>query len=348
MAIYLHIGSTKTGSTSIQEFMVNNAQVLRNKGVYYPAFLGDKRLNVSNHTRLVGYAINADKSNVTKISLGMCNINESIKFRMWFEELFKSKVFHKDRTYVMSNEHCSALLTNIEEIQRLYDLLSSTGHVIKIIFYAREQVSYLLSSYSTHLKNGSTSDLGYPSPHAINDKYNYLSIMNKWATVFGHDNVIVRIFERESLIKGDVIHDFLSVVGGEYFDLDGLVFENIKNEALGTKSALFMKHFNKLFPRLVDGKLNRNRGRISKYIEKVEHGHKIICPENLSLKLRNELQTSNKNFNKLFVDGKLCSPFVFKQTSTEAKIIEEEELTKSDLMNIWASIYAQQFEDSKK
>ena len=36
--LYVHVGTTKTGTTAIQSFMIDNQEVLNQKGYYYPLF----------------------------------------------------------------------------------------------------------------------------------------------------------------------------------------------------------------------------------------------------------------------------------------------------------------------
>lgn len=340
MTIYLHVGTTKTGTTSVQEFMYNNEKKLRDRGVIYPKFAGDPRHKRSNHIRMIGYAQNSDVTNSIKLSLGLNNVAESESYREWFGKLFIQKTKDVDKTIVISSEHCSALLTDEAEIKRLHSLLSSTGHEVKLIVYVREQVNYLKSSYSTQLKNGDMGDISYPSKKTIEEKYNYSLILNKWASIFKKENMIVRVFERDKLKNKNLIHDFLDIVGGSDFDLEGLVFEESKNESLGEDSAEFMRLFNKLFPRVVDGELNKNRGPIASLIEGVPHGDSINYPQEFVIRLRTELAESNAQLRRDFIDGEYSNPFVIKDEtildgSTKA------DLSKSELMQIWASLWSQ-------
>jgi len=339
MNIYLHIGSTKTGTTSIQDFMANNFHFFKKCGIKYPRFCGDTNHKVSNHIKLAGYACNPNKENIVRKMLKLYDLDSSIDFINRFRMAFEKNVNLDGYDYVFSSEHCSALLTSEEEIKMLYDLLTCKGHNVKVIFYAREQVSYLLSSYSTQLKNGSTHDILYPNSEQINDKYDYYAILQKWAKVFGNENIVARVFDKDELYQNDVVNDFLSIIDNGQIDVNDLVFEKIKNEALGTKSALFMKYFNNKFPRVIDGKLNKNRGGIAQSIENVAHGSKIKCPSRVADRLRDELCASNKNFRLTFLDGQLSSPFKTSSSSSGIKLLDEEELSKDEVMEMWAIIY---------
>jgi hypothetical protein len=320
--------------------MYKNDRKLREKGILYPKFPGDPRHKRSNHIRMIGYAQNSEVTNSIKLSLGLNTAEESESYREWFGKLFVQKTKEEDKTIVISSEHCSALLTADAEIERLHSLLTSTGHEVKLIVYVREQVNYLKSSYSTQLKNGDVGEISYPSKKTLEEKYNYSLILNKWASFFKKENMIVRVFERDKLKNKNLIHDFLDIVGGKDFDVKGLVFEESKNESLGENSAEFMRLFNKLFPRIIDGELNRSRGPIASFIEGVSHGESLNYPKEFVVRLRNELAESNAQLRRDFIDGEYSNPFTIKEetildNSTKAN------LTKSELMQIWASLWSQ-------
>jgi hypothetical protein len=78
------------------------------------------------------------------------------------------------------------------------------------VCYIREQSAYLRSAYSQRIQasyySGSVQQYYRNFFHG-----DYLRFLKKWQGVFG-DNLIVRRFERDKLVQGDAVHDFLSAV----------------------------------------------------------------------------------------------------------------------------------------
>ncbi|HSC18881.1 MAG TPA: hypothetical protein VLC74_08205, partial [Rhizomicrobium sp.] len=117
---------------------------------------------------------------------------------------------HSFRAAIMSNEHCSSRLLSEGEVGALRDFLSKFFSRIRIVVYLRRQDDFLVSTYSTGVKNGQTPPLRVPKMRRIDHRYNYAELLDRWVAVFGRENVICRKFEKASLTGGDLLQDFLA------------------------------------------------------------------------------------------------------------------------------------------
>ncbi len=115
---------------------------------------------------------------------------------------------------IVSAERCSIHLFTDAQIERLHALLAPYFDSIRVILYLRRQDSHAASRYSQLLRGGM---LRAPSLHNQEERYGeayeYPALLRRWAHGFGRENITARIFQRDTLLEGDVVHDFFSVCG---------------------------------------------------------------------------------------------------------------------------------------
>ncbi len=205
--IILHIGCEKTGTTSIQNTLTENRDLLLKKhGILYPESLGKR-----NHINVGIYSCDEDK-HLTKFLPRGQSISE-FRRRLYtaFSEEAASKHFH---TVVISNEWLHPRIQSPTEFQRLSHLLNQVSTDIEIVMYIRRQDKLALSMYSTSLKAGNYQHFTFPD---IGDNaslpyyYDFLAIYRRWKEVFGN-NITLRVFDRETLCKQNVVNDFLTLI----------------------------------------------------------------------------------------------------------------------------------------
>ena len=229
MKIFLHIGIEKTGSTTIQRFLTANRTALLNRRI-----ASSQALGVGNNVMLAAYAMNHDRSNSVHIAKRATDENNRLEFERVIAQGFLREIDRLSpdiKSIVLSNEHCHSNLVDIDEVQKLRQLLRQVSDDITIVVYLRRQIDVCISHYSTLLKLGYTRDLDtYVAQTSLRHFYNYLEFVNMWANVFGRDRLKVRIFDKHKLIGGDLIVDFCDAV--EIKSLKGLTIPNRMNESL--------------------------------------------------------------------------------------------------------------------
>ena len=206
--LILHIGTEKTGTTSIQSALVKNRDKLENNNYFFPMSLGPR-----SQVKLANYALADGVISNLRIMDGIHTSSDVIPYREKVEKELAAELQRtKASTVVMSNEHCSSRLVSLVDINRLKHFLSDYFDDIKIVVYLRQQESFLSSWYSTSVKNGNSKKIPNALNFRNNNMFNYDLLLQKWEQVFGKNNIILKIFEKEDLENGDVVEDFFKLL----------------------------------------------------------------------------------------------------------------------------------------
>ncbi|HSC18190.1 MAG TPA: hypothetical protein VLC74_04670, partial [Rhizomicrobium sp.] len=119
MELYLHIGTEKTGTTSIQAFMAANRALLKQHRILYPRSPGE-----TNHIGLAGLAQDRERGELWK-KLAIRSLEERDLYRQKLADFLSGELGeHSFRAAIMSNEHCSSRLLSEGEVGALRDFLS--------------------------------------------------------------------------------------------------------------------------------------------------------------------------------------------------------------------------------
>ncbi|WP_410218278.1 hypothetical protein [Paracoccus sp. (in: a-proteobacteria)] len=190
MKLTLHIGTEKTGTTSLQKWMAANRAELLKQGVFYPKSLGSSR-----HIKASVFA--SDFVNGDKIAYRIRGIEDEealVSFRNRLRQQFHAEVADaRANGYhhcFISDEGLQAVLRNQDELLRLKSSLLSVFDDIQIIICLRPQIDYGLSLASTFSRLGFTINrkwLSNVSPEF--PRFNYNALVHAWEEIFGADAV---------------------------------------------------------------------------------------------------------------------------------------------------------------
>lgn len=215
--IYLHIGTTKTGTTSIQSFLYLNRDVLAKKGYSYrrdPVHYdrGNKSRNASflNIRKLRWLGIPSEHQQKRLIAAGLKQINEQLKH-------YPAVILTDEGLWNFF------LKTDCRTLKIIKNFADQNHAVLKLIVYFRPQEDWLESHYKQYIKkyrNGkdrSDWDTYFNDPNRWPsvDYYNGLCRMSE---IVGKDNMIVRVYDRKRFIGEKVENDFLQAIGLEPSD----------------------------------------------------------------------------------------------------------------------------------
>lgn len=284
--LILHIGTEKTGTTSIQAFLKRNRALFQKDRIYIPLSPMD---DSGNHRWLPLLANELDYVDDFVISRGLQDPDaRKLILKKKEEELIREcKNATKSCDYfIFSSEHFQSRLRNIEEINRLRDLLEILFEDITIVLYIRDPLKTAVSLLSTAVKTGG---LPYHLPLPASDSY-FLNVCNhdqtvkKWSTCFSRHKLVIRRFDKKKLINGDIIDDFFSF----NFPKLNIAYYNrppISNESLSLTGMKFLHRMNTVFPLIVDGKINKDRVGLVEFVQKyTDDGSKFLpCREELVL-----------------------------------------------------------------
>ncbi len=253
--IILHIGVPKTGSTTIQKFLTENAERLPAMGYAYLKSLGQP-----NNTGLVlhcrDFKARAKTGRDLRYRHGIRSEADLAGYRSKLEAELAAEIAalpENVETVIMSCELCARLEEN--EIQRLKALIAPFASSIKVLLYLRGQDEIIRSSYTTTLRVGySGSFARWIEDEMEKDMFQFDRLLGKWARVFGENALIVRLFRRDMFKNGDFVQDFCNAAG--FKDISNLSAIGPSNQSLYTSIQGFLREFNVNFPaRPSDGAL---------------------------------------------------------------------------------------------
>lgn len=242
----LHIGTEKTGTTSIQTFLFQNRFKLLVAGRLFPASAG-----YTSNRRLVVFGKRAPEADLAPHSL---DVADPVALGEWKEQFVHEHcaevmAFHarhpQDSTVIYSSEHLQSRLTSIDEIKRVARLLRPLYDKVSVVVYLRRQDKYALSAYSTSVRGGNQRLFSFEDIHSAGPYYNYRKLIENWTEVFGEDSLTVRVFERQRMVGGDVVADFCQLSGIDAEEL-GLEWPDAENEALSFTALSLLRAFNAL------------------------------------------------------------------------------------------------------
>jgi hypothetical protein len=241
----LHIGTEKTGTTSIQKFLYENRIKLGANGMLFPASAGF----ISNQN-LVVYGKQSPEPDLAPPSLDVNDAEELAAWKETFAQEHCSEVLafqarHQDSTLIYSAEHLQSRLTSVAEIKRVARLLRPLFDEVEVVVYLRRQDLYALSAHSTSVRGGKREGFSFETINAQGPYYNYRLLLENWSEVFGEEAIQVRLFEKSRLVGHDVVSDFQSVTSINDLGLD-LVSPDSVNEALSFTALCVLREFNKL------------------------------------------------------------------------------------------------------
>lgn len=208
--LILHIGQSKTGTSSIQRVLGARREALAKLGVCYPLSPG-----WANHGLLPASLVPVERlghfhPNVWE---GMAPAARLARFRAAFEREMEA-LPASTRLVLISAEQMSGLLDSEAAVAALREMLARWTGRARVVMYLRRQDSHFASGYTQALRVGHVGPPVLPQagPEQRRD-YDYFAILDLWARIFGEAAVIPRIFEPESLLNRDVVDDFLALCG---------------------------------------------------------------------------------------------------------------------------------------
>jgi hypothetical protein len=218
--VVLHMGTEKTGSTSIQRTIARNAGVLDEHGWVFPSLR--QRANADP---------NSARSSM-KSRMKWKNLDEP----GW--DLLDSALakLEDGQTMVISDEGMYRTTLGLPA-EKLAGMLA--GCEVKVILYVREQANFLQSLILQNQKKEKRAtnfeDPAYVEKLIQSRDLNYYRVCSRLEKIFGLGSVEARLSERNSLIDGDVVLDFFTTAGYEH--ADELVVPPTSNASLSVQMA---------------------------------------------------------------------------------------------------------------
>jgi hypothetical protein len=207
MKLILHIGTHKTGTTALQQFLYANREPLVGRGFHYAT---PPHLQEAN---LIANALNAGKRRVVHEFLTKhieCATRSGAHTILASAENFYAMGVLEA---MQRREACAnAIERDHALIETLHSLMPEGIDVSEIVCYFRRPDRYAESLYSQHVKRGIIFDgtfeefLPIIRPALFYDKH-----MRAWSDAFEESNCTVRLYEP---VRADIVSDFVRDVMG--------------------------------------------------------------------------------------------------------------------------------------
>ena len=328
MNCVLHIGTEKTGTTLIQKWLYSNKEILNKQKIFLSNVCGEP------NNRIFAACFQHSIDDFLK-SFDIVNLNDKIKFSSVFlsrlaDEIKSASDTHK--LFLITSEHLHSRVSIRTDIKKIKEFLSNLFENVFVICYFRNQADVAVSRYSTALKSKYANSIEtFVSDIKISSYYyNYNLMADNWISVFGRDNCIFRIYDKNYFYQNDLRKDFLNALPLETNQETLNYSIQTANESLSGFKAEAYALINKYIPyenRLSEkGKLNiAFKSQISK-MQFLRHGYFD------SLSSKHKIYDMFKESNKLFFNKYFNGIEYFAPNFTDIKKIDKFSYLKSKII----------------
>ncbi|WP_179381635.1 hypothetical protein [Jannaschia marina] len=222
--IILHIGMHKTGSSSIQ----------RSLNGYDDGRVRYADLGTENHSIPI-YSMFSDtryeKRFFRQRGIGRAEIDR--RTEVYASRLTRELEIDRE-TLILSGEDISRIPA--DDVPAIRDFLAPRCDEITVVGYLRDPVAFASSQFQQRVKFDARG-IKIPEP-------GYRDRFEKFLEVFGPENVILRDFNRDTLVDGSVVQDLMEIAGIRGADWP----EQVTNESLSDAATRLLFRFNRHGP----------------------------------------------------------------------------------------------------
>lgn len=191
--LWLHVGPSKTGTTSIQYALAKHNRQIRASGVVYPRLISspiDRLRRISHHR--FARAVLADNFEAVEACVENLPTAPDI---------------------IISTEDLTMVATKRpQQIVKLAELLSAR-YDTRVIYYARSPVDRFVSSIQHGLQTGVHTLQQARTMKVPFRKYSIKAHLEEFGAAFGPSNVVTREFSKSAFADRDLISDFCIAIG---------------------------------------------------------------------------------------------------------------------------------------
>ncbi len=232
--VVLHLGTGKTGTTSIQHYMRRNRQLLSERGVLYPRTPGSGR-----HTKF-GLSFRSVEEFDTMPAWHQMRAQSPERFRRRFHRKLLDEIRAAAAPRVLFSDEALYGLPD-PALRRLREFTDGLGGTTRLVVYLRRQDDHAISLYQQQVKVGETRRLVSWLRNNRDFTYDYGRRLEQLERGLEPTSFVVRRFERGAFRSGRLEADFLDAAG-----IDGAGFESVesKNETLDAATVEFLRLYN--------------------------------------------------------------------------------------------------------
>lgn len=248
MRVILHIGMSKTGTSSIQATCSKNRGRLKAEGVLYP--------NINNMNRHSFLSVPFREGNVPRefwTNYGADKNDADRRALEFWQQVRDDVKSEKPDTLILSGEqffpvvHFDALKAQLAEV--------APGSEVNVLCYLRHPCQHYLSAFQQIIKASSR----IPRP----GKTKWADNLTRWKAI---GPLFLREFNRKKFRGGDVVLDFLDFSTGKA--LEGIEVD-YANETMSAEAMAIIQPFRKYLESNVDNVFNQQSIQLLNWMEKL-------------------------------------------------------------------------------
>jgi hypothetical protein len=201
---FLHVGTHKTGTTSVQNLLTANERMFAERGLYVPR--SGRSEERSGHHNLAW------------------ELNDDRRFdaaRGTLADTLREIAEHRSPRVCLTSEDFEYLHDRPHELRQLADGLGRIGYRAAVIVFLRPQADYAESLYAELVKHGLRlpfdaflDTIVATGEFVFNDRwrftFDYERLLDDFAATFGPAQIIARRYQGYA---GDIVADFLELIG---------------------------------------------------------------------------------------------------------------------------------------
>lgn len=297
--LYLHIGTHKTGTTTIQRNLENVESDLKKEKIIY--------LNTPS--------IFEEMSDLKTVDEDMI-----IKCREYLNS--NTKKYSEDYKFVMSSEHFSGSVEHGHYKATAKMLRQITeGFDVTIIVYLRRQDLFVESLYTQSIHEG-----GYLSfDQFLNEfdfsDFDWYALLSSYTKVFERESIIVNVYDKKHLLQKSIMQSFAESIGSNFlknkvfkntkynvsYDRNILEIARISNPVLDVNQKKRLRRILHAVSAMINGKKYTffNEKSRNEFISKYDKSNALVAKEYVrdgSEKLFSDDKTSNNSYEGLSLE----------------------------------------------
>ena len=246
--LYLHIGQSKTGSTSIQAFLKKNKKNLLLQGFYTTDLfktngLADMLLPFRYSNR--GFLRRKNYQKWLKCNpKGTSESADDISLVSWKKFVNEVNQSPSTSSWILSSEDLYLNTTEDEDIKSLRDDLYGIFDKVFVLAYVRQPIYYAISSFSQSIKGGKSQLSQIPDvKDRVSERYwNYHERLKPWLHHFGTDSICLNRFQKSQFIELSLLDTFSRSCG---FNSLNFNYPKTSNPSLSLTGLRLLLYINK-------------------------------------------------------------------------------------------------------
>lgn len=274
MRAIIHVGPMKTGTTALQESLAAHRLELLAEGVLYPR--GNDTANRTNHHPLALGVLDEDQWR-DRMWSGVRRDPTRMRGRVasYWAAIRREVDRHRPHTIVLSSELLS-WARGPREFERLRELTTEVADELVLSLYIRDPADRWLSHFQQSARHSSAPMPLYSA--------RFRPQIEAIRATFG-SAPIVRAYDREQLIGGDIVQDFTTaVLGASTWQTS--IASHVANEALSPEALAVVFDFRHVNYAGRRGEGGNSTGRLITDLQGIE----AHVPRSRPLELRPEIR----------------------------------------------------------